>query len=193
MTKRKSLIFPLVLPSSFRYYGSNLRTWESFMLKKVGLVIASVVFSGSALAGGLGVVDMNKVVKSVPQVKVMQRAIQQKFQPRQKKIVAMQKKFQRTQAKLKKNQAVMSKSALNKAAQGLQAQAQGLQTAQMSFQKDLVAAQNGAMRKFFAQVKLVAAKLAAKKKLDAILPANGLLYSAPGVDFTKQVINALRK
>lgn len=163
------------------------------MLKKIGLAVSALVFSSSVMAGGLGVVNMDKVVKSVPQVKAMQKAIQAKFQPKQKAIVAMQKKFQSTQAKLKKNQAVMSKSALNKAAQGLQMQARALQGAQMSFQKDLVAAQNAAMRKFFEQVRAVSAKLAVKNKLYAILPSNGLLYSAPAVDYTQQIIKALNK
>lgn len=163
------------------------------MLKKLALAATSVAFTGAAMAGGFGVVDMDQVVKAVPQVKAMQSSIRGKFQPRQKKLVAMQKKFQADQEKFKKNQSVMSKSALQNAGSSLQEQAQKLQVGQMSFQKELVAAQNAAMKKFFEQVKSVAAKVAAKQKLDAILPANGLLYSAASVDYTKQIIAALKK
>ena len=163
------------------------------MLKKVLLAASSLVFAGSVMAGGLGVVDMDKVVKSVPQVKTMQSSIQKKFQPKQKKIMGMQKKFQAAQEKLKKNQAVMSKSALQSAAEDLQKQAQALQTAQVSFQKEVVAAQNQAMQKFFEQVKAVAAKIAKAKKLDVILPANGLLYSNGSIDYTQQVIDGMNK
>ncbi len=163
------------------------------MLKKLALGVISVAFTGAAMAGGFGVVDMDQVVKAVPQVKAMQKSIQGKFQPRQKKLIAMQKKFQDAQEKFKKNQSVMSKSALQNAGMSLQQQAQKLQAGQMAFQKDLVAAQNAAMKKFFAQVKAVASKVAAKRKLDAILPANGLLYAANSVDYTQQIIDALKK
>jgi outer membrane protein len=161
------------------------------MLKKIGLALSALAFAGSVMAGGLGVVDMDKVVKSVPQVKQMQKAIQKKFASKQKSILAMQKKFQAAQEKLKKNQAVMSKSALQSAAEDLQKQAQGLQAAQMAFQKNVVAAQNQAMQDFFAQVKKVAAKIAKAKKLDAILPSNGLLYANSSIDYTQRVIDGM--
>jgi outer membrane protein len=204
MTKRNCLIFPLVLRSNFRYhYGGVVagvvhrplihKLRSNVMLKKTTLAAISLAFAGGAMAGGYGVVNMDKVVKSVPQVKSMQTIIQKKFQPRQKKLMAMQKKFQALQQKLQKNQAVMSKSALQSAAQDLQKQGQALQVAQMAFQKEATAAQNTAMQKFFNQVKGEAAKIAASKKLDAILPANGLLYSSPSIDYTQQVIDALNK
>jgi outer membrane protein len=163
------------------------------MLKKLALAAISFVFAGAAAASCCGVVDMDSVVKAVPQVKALQASIQKEFQPRQKKLIALQKKFQDAQDKFKKNQAVMSKSALEKAAQDLQQQAQTIQQGQMGFQKELVAAQNDAMKKFFDQVKVVAKTVAKDNKLDAILPANGLLYSAKSVDYTKQIIAALKK
>jgi Skp family chaperone for outer membrane proteins len=163
------------------------------MFKKITLAIITVVFASAAMAGNFGVVDMDRVVKAVPQVKAMQAAIQKKFLPKQKEIMAMQQKFQKDQEKFKKNQAVMSQPALSTAAQDLQKQAQTLQGAQMTFQRELVSAQNDAMQKFFEEVKLAAAKVAAAKNLDSILPENGLLYSAPGIDYTQQVIDALNK
>jgi len=163
------------------------------MLKKITLAVISLAVAGGAMAGNYGVVNMDKVVKSVPQVKSLQQVIQKKFQPKQKKIMAMQKKVQALQTKLQKNQAVMSKSALQSAAQDLQKQAQNLQAAQVAFQKEVVAAQNTAMQKFFNQVKGAAAKIAASKKLDAIFPANGMLYSSDSIDYTQQIIDALNK
>ena len=163
------------------------------MLKKIVLAMVSVAFAGAAAAGNFGVVDMDKVLKAVPQVKTLQTEIQKQFLPRQKEIIAMQKKFQDTQDKLKKNQAVMNQAALSTAAQDLQKQAEAIQTSQMTFQKDLVAAQNDAMQKFFEEVKSAAQKVATAKNLDSILPANGLLYSAPSIDCTNQIIEALNK
>jgi outer membrane protein len=163
------------------------------MLKKMVLGIVSVVFAGGAVASNFGVVDMDRVLKAVPQVKTLQTEIQKKFLPRQKEIISLQKKFRADQDKLKKNQAVMNQAALSTAAQDLQKQAEAIQMSQMTFQKDLVAAQNDAMQKFFEQVKSASEKVAAAKNLELILPANGLLYSAPSVDCTPQIIEALNK
>jgi Skp family chaperone for outer membrane proteins len=48
------------------------------------------------------------------------------------------------------------------------------------------------MQKFFEQVKAVAVKVAKAKNLDTILPANGLLYSSPSIDYTQEIIDGMK-
>ena len=163
------------------------------MLKKAILTSTAVLFSASVMAGGIGFIDMEKVAKESYSFQKAQKSMKSTFEPRQKKILKLQKEFQKEQSKLIKNQAVMSKSALSKAAGELQKKAKGLQKMQGSYQKEFMAAQNKATKKFLDKVKSAARKVALSAKLDAIMPNNAVVFSASSTDYTKQVIKTLNK
>lgn len=161
------------------------------MFKKVMLATTAIVFSASAMASGVGFIDMEQVAKKSYSFQKLQKSIKSKFEPRQKTIIKLQKEFQDEQAKLIKDQAVMSKSAVNKAAGKLQKKAKHLQELQGSYQKDFIAQQNSATEKFLNQVRKAARKVALDAKLDAILPTNAAVFMASSTDYTKQVIKKL--
>ena len=62
---------------------------------------------------------------------------------------------------------------------------------QGKFQRDLMVAQNAEMKKFMTRVKGIVGNIAAKKKLDVVLPSNTVLYSKTKSDITSEVLSAL--
>jgi len=154
-------------------------------------VLFAAIWSLPGFASGIGVVNMQTIFRSSPQVKKINTTLQKRFAARKTNIVAMGKKLQTEVKQFQKNQTVMD----SKAAQALRAKIgeQGTKLRQMQgkFQRDLMVAQNAEMKKFMTRVKGIVGKIAAKKKLDVVLPSNAVLYSKTKSDITSEVLSAL--
>lgn len=154
-------------------------------------VLFAAIWSLPGFASGIGVVNMQTIFRSSPQVKKINTTLQKRFATRKTSIVVMGKKLQTEVKQFQKNQTVMD----SKAAQALRAKigGQGAKLRQMQgkFQRDLMVAQNAEMKKFMTRVKGIVGNIAAKKKLDVVLPSNTVLYSKTKSDITSEVLSAL--
>ena len=163
-------------------------------MKRILLAVTlSVAMLGSAvaMAEDIGVVDMRQIFRSSSQVKAINANLKKQFAPQRAKIVSLGKSLQSNVKKFKKNQSVMSGSNAAKLRSTIQQQSTELRQDQAKFQQDLFAAQNQAMAKFMKKVKGVVGKIAAKKKLEIVLPKNNVLYAKGTMDITSDVKSAL--
>ena len=153
--------------------------------------VVAVCFMGAAVANGVGVVDMEKVVKDSPMATSIKSDLEKQFAEPKKKVTAMTNKLQADMAKYQKNKAVMSKDDLAALEKSIGSEQSDLQKLQIQLQSDVQAAQEKKMKEFMSSVKSSAKKIADKKGLDLVLPANAVIYSPSKMDITKDVISSM--
>lgn len=146
-----------------------------------------------AMAGDLkiGVVDLHAVLEKSSQAKLISKQLETKFKPRQQKLFALQKELKANVAKMRRDASVMSVTQKTQLQEKITREQRELEQSGSNYQQDLNAAQNQAMRQFFAKVKVALDKVAKQGHYDLILQNENVPYSAPQMDLTKQVIAAL--
>jgi len=149
------------------------------------------IWSIGALAGGVGVVNMQTVFRSSPQIKKINTTLKRKFATRKASILRLGKQLQTEVKKFQKNETVMDSKSAEVLRTKISTQGSKLRKLQAQFQRDLMTAQRAEMQKFMTNVKTVVKQIAAKKKLDVVLPSNAVLYSKNNLDITSNVISAL--
>jgi outer membrane protein len=155
-------------------------------------IVFAVGFSISASAGQVGVVDMQSVFQTAPQVKKINDNLTSQFQDRKNKIVQMGEQLKADIKKYQKNKAVMSKNDLSSLETKITDEEAQLRQEQTKFQQDVYQAQNQQMAQFLEQVKGVVKTIAGQKKLEMVLPKNTVLYSQDGLDITSDVLANLK-
>lgn len=167
------------------------------MLKRILLVCAvtmGVVFSAASMAessAAIGVVDMDGIFKDSPQAKAISDSLKKQFAGRQSDLEKMQKDYEADVSKLTKNKSVMSDSDTKDLQDKISSEQGELRQAQAKFQQEVYTARNKQVTAFYAKVKTVVATIAAKDKLNVVLPKTTVLYSEDSMDITKDVLAAL--
>lgn len=168
------------------------------MFKKVmalGVMSAGLALSATSFAAsgnGIGVVDMQNVLRTAPQVKKINADLKKQFSNRKDKILTMAKSLQSDMSNYSKNKAVMSSKKASALKATIASQETQLRTQQMKYQQDLIAAQNKAMQGFLTQLKSAVTKVATQKHLSVVFPKNSLLYSGSDSDITSAVLSNLK-
>jgi Skp family chaperone for outer membrane proteins len=163
-------------------------------MKKIIIVLCFsfvMLFSFSALAGNVGVVDMQKVFSS-SKAKAMRAHLKSQFSSQRKKLVSMQTSVQKLMQKYQKNEAVMDKKTMTALQNRITKKSMTFHQAQTKFQHDLLTAENAGMKKLMAQVKAAAKKIAAEKHMNIVLPSNAVLYSQHQLNITNAVLSAMK-
>ena len=167
------------------------------MLKRILLVCVvtmGVVFSAASMAessAAIGVVDMDGIFKDSPQAKAISDLLKKQFAGRQSDLEKMQKDYEADVSKLTKNKSVMSDSDTKDLQDKISSEQGELRQAQSKFQQEVYTARNKQVTAFYAKVKTVVATIAAKDKLNVVLPKTTVLYSEDNMDITKDVLAAL--
>lgn len=158
-------------------------------------IIACVSFwsINSMAADAIGVLDMEQILQSAPQVKTIETSLQKQFTERKNKIDQISKSLQSEMVEYQKNKAVMDGKSLTALENKINTQRQSFQDASVSFQRDLAQARKEATDKFLDQIKQIVATIATDKQLDIVVPKGILLYSKNSEDITQQVLTALKK
>jgi outer membrane protein len=165
-------------------------------MKKVFFtIIGALLFSTSVFAADLkiGVLDLQKVLASAPQVEAMKAKLKSQFDPKGKELESLQNTLKADVAKYQKNEAVMKDQDRKGMQEKIMGEQKQLQEKQGSFQQSLVAAQNQAMQTILKQVQDIVSNIATKDKYDLILLKAALGYSKDNMEITNQVIDAMKK
>jgi|GEM_PF-6406724 len=164
------------------------------MKKTIGIVLAGVLTLSSAgllAESNIGVLDMDKVVSESSQAKQIKTDMEKQFAPQKEKITALSKSFAADMKDYQKNKLTMSKTDLSALEKKMQGEQSDLQTLQAKVQQDLQTAQNKKMNEFLDSVKDASKTVAAKDKLDVVLPMNATVWSKDSLDITKDVLSAM--
>lgn len=159
----------------------------------IALCISALsMFAISAFANQIGVVNMQKIFQDSPQVKKINANLTRQFANRKQNIMKMGKRLRANIQKYQKNKEVMSAKALTNLKNQITKEEAQVRQAQVKFQQDLFAAQNAKMTNFMNKVRGIVKTIAAKKKLDMVLPENTVLYSDTGMNITSEVLDKLK-
>jgi len=159
----------------------------------VSLISASaLVWSLSSFAAGYAFVDMKKVFSSAPQIKNINKSLEDKFSSRKNALVKANETLQADIKKLERDRAVMSPKDAQALTSKIEKEGAKLREDQMAFQQALFAAQNEAMKGFMDKLTGVVTQIAKDKSYDFVAPKNEMVYTNDSLDITSQVIDKLK-
>lgn len=166
-------------------------------MKKIVLFFSALLmfgFSSLSLADiKISILDVNKVLTSLPQLKVIQTELKKKFDPRGQEVVNLQNAFRGDLDKYRQNSTNLQGEALKKEQQKIIDENRKLQETRVSLQRDLVAEQNQAVMPILQQIEGVVGKIAKDQKIDLVITKASTAYSNPQFDITDQVITEMKK
>lgn len=160
----------------------------------LGVLAATLAFSGSALAAGLniGVVNIARIYEEAPQAVAVQEKLQREFGPRERELVAEQKQIREMEEKLNRDAAIMSENERRKLERDIMARKRDAQRELDAFRDDVNFKRNEALENFQRQMATAIRGFAEAKKYDVIL-GDSVLYVSDSVDITSQVLDHLKR
>ena len=156
----------------------------------LSLLLASSVWAAD---NKVAVVDVQKVLSVAPQVAAIKTKLQNQFDPQNKEITELQKQLQADVEKYTKDNAVMKDKEKKDLQDKVTTEQKKIRDMEVSFQQNLVNAQNQSMQTILKQIQDTAEDIAKKQKFDLVLVKGAVLYSDPTLDITDQVVAALKK
>jgi outer membrane protein len=154
-------------------------------------IAVAAVFSASAMASGVGIVNMQKVFKSAPELKNIQANLGKQFAGQRAAMMKLVKALQSDQKQLQRNQSVMKKADVDKLKSKIINLQSKLQMGQAKYQQAVIAAQAKVMSDFLGKLRNSAKNVAQKDNLDMVLVNTTVLYAKESKDVTSQVLSSL--
>lgn len=165
------------------------------MKRFAGVVMACLlaVANGSALADGskIGVVDLQKIMQTSPQMKTIQSRLEKEFKPRRDKLVAMEKALKKDMEQFKRDSAVMSQAKRKELEKKIVSTQQQFEREGQQYQQELSTAHNEAMEGFYNKIRAAIAKVAKQNKYDIVLQKDAAPFSADKLDVTSNVMKEI--
>lgn len=158
----------------------------------VCVIALASVWSISSMAESVGIVDMDQILQSAPQVKNIEKDLQKQFTARKAQLDKVGQSLQKNIADYQKNKAVMDAKKLTTLEGKINEERQTFQQDSIKFQTDFAKARKAQTDQFIQKIKQVVGTIAQQKKLDLVLPKGVLLYTKGGTDITPQVLAKLK-
>lgn len=154
----------------------------------------TLVFAVSAQSAEVKIAFVNSstLLEQAPQADIAKKKLEKEFAPREKEIRDAQQAAQNLENKLNKDGVTMSDSERSKQEQELNRQLRDLQRMQSNFRDDLNLRKNEELGKLQRVVLSTIKEVAKSKGYDLVL-AEGVVYAAPQVDITSDVLAKLQQ
>lgn len=166
------------------------------MKRLSGVLLAGLMALGftNVFADGakIGVVDLQKIMQTAPQMKTIQERLEKEFKPRRDKLVAMEEGLKTDMETFKRDSAIMSpvkKKDMEKKIVGAQQQ---FERDGQQYQQELSTAHNEAMEEFYSKIRTAIAKIAEREKYDVVLQKDAAPFSSDKLDVTPQVMKEIQ-
>ncbi|MBP7709824.1 MAG: OmpH family outer membrane protein [Rickettsiales bacterium] len=163
------------------------------MNKLTILTALFALFSFNAFAGGIGILDVEKIVKESVAMKDIQNKVSKKQDEYQKEVTKKQTGLEAEQKKLEGKKNVLSKEALDKEVAAFEKKVEDLKTFVDKRQNSLKKASLDAMGKVNDKIKDIISDISKEKDLDVILPSAQALYYKDELDVSADVLSRLNK
>ena len=170
--------------------GSLLILLEKVMKKVLAMVSAILVIGFTQAYAAdttvkLAVVNVQQLFQQSPKIADLNKQLQNKFKPRQDKLVAAQKSLQDELDKFKKDSATMNEKDKTALQNKISDDQSSLSKDAAAFQQDLSKEQNKIMKNVLAQLNEIISSLAKKGGYVMVLDAQAVIFAAEGADITK--------
>ena len=161
------------------------------ILSKLAIVGAALALTATSFAA-VGVVDLQKLVKSSPYSVSLQKSLKDQFSAKKAKLDVMRQKMVAGFENFNKNKAVMKKGELKAAEKKLMQDRSAYFAAMTAFQKDYMTAEKKVSEQFLTRVKKIVKADAQEQKLDMVLPTDAVFYATKEVNLTSAVLKQLK-
>jgi outer membrane protein len=161
--------------------------------KLITLSAILVLTSFSANAGGVGVLDVEKIVKESAAMREIQNKVSKKQDEYQKEVTKKQTTLEAEQKKIEGKKNVLSKEAFEKESQTFEKKVDDLKAFVEKRQNSLKKASLDGMSKVNDKIKDIIADISKEKDLDIIVPASQALYYKDELDISAEVLSKLNK
>jgi outer membrane protein len=164
--------------------------------RRLLVVISGVVALAAAAAPAwadlkIGVVNYAKLMQESPQAKAAQDALRGEFAGKQKELQGQQQALKTKEESLQRDSATMSADQRSQAERDLRDGNRELQLKVNQYQDDFNARQNEELSKLQKTLVEEVQTYAQGQKFDLVL-ADGVIFAAPVLDITPQVLTALQ-
>ena len=164
------------------------------MNKKIITLLALFSFiSLNANAGGIGILDVEKIVKESSAMRDIQGKVSKKQDEYQKDVTKKQTSLEAEQKKIESKKNVLSKDALEKENQVFEKKVEDLKAFVEKKQNSLKKASLDGKSKVNDKIKDIIAEISKEKNLDVIIPSQQALYYKDELDISAEVLNKLNK
>lgn len=157
------------------------------------LAATSVMLAATANAQALpkiGVVNFERLVQESPQAKVLLKALEEEFSPRQRELVAKQNELKERQAKLQKDGPVMGAEERRNAESKFREDERDLGRRQNEFLEDFNVRRNEELGELQRDLLVEVQGFARERGYDLVVGA-GVIYASQNVDLTAPILEAV--
>ncbi|MFM2485857.1 OmpH family outer membrane protein [Celerinatantimonas yamalensis] len=166
----------------------------SKLIQRALLTVALMTPVGATFAATkIATIDMREVFQQLPQREVVMKKLQQDFAGRVKELEGLQSNIKALYQKRQKNKGLMSdaeQTQLNRKLEELQTE---FQLKRKNYEDDRRQESQQEQQKLIDKIQKAVATIAKQKNLDLVLPTDATAYAKPGMDISKQVIDAVSK
>jgi outer membrane protein len=163
-------------------------------MKKTLLVAAAFALASiNANAGGIGILDVEKIVKESSAMRDIQSKVTKKQDEYQKEVTKKQNELEADQKRIEGKKNVLSKEAMEKESKSFEKKVDDLKTFVDKKQNSLKKASLDSMSKVNDKIKDIIAEISKEKELDVIVPAAQTLYFKDELDISDEVLKRLNK
>lgn len=157
------------------------------------LLAVSAFFTFNAQAAGIGILDVEKIVKESTAMRDIQSKVSKKQDEYQKEVTKKQTALEAEQKKIEGKKSLLSKEAFEKETTAFEKKVDELKTFVDKKQNSLKKASVDSMSKVNDKIKDIIADISKEKELDAIVPASQALYYRDDLDISAEVLSRLNK
>jgi len=152
------------------------------------LLLGSTGLSLAADAVKIGVVDLQKIIQTSPQIQKIQQGLEQRFRPRRDNLMVTEKELKAKIESFKKDSVVMNATQRKDKEREIVAMQQKFELEGQKYQQELSSAHNEAMEDFYSKVRSAISVVAKKDSYGLILQKDAVPFSTEMMDVTKQVV-----
>ncbi|MBA4697540.1 MAG: OmpH family outer membrane protein [Legionella sp.] len=139
----------------------------------------------------IGVVDLQKIMQTTPEMKTIQQKLENDFKARRDKLVAMEENLKKDMAKLKRESEVMNQAQKKDLEKKIIEAQQTFEREGQQYQQEATAAHNQAMEGLYSKVRKAIDSVANSEKYTLILQKDAAPFSGTSMDVTDAVIKKI--
>jgi outer membrane protein len=136
----------------------------------------------------IGVVDLQRIMQTAPQMKSIQEKLEKEFRPRRDKLVKMEEELKKDMERFKRDTAILSVDQKRDLEKKIVASQQTFEREGQQYQQELSTAHNEAMEDLYTRIRKAIEVVALAEKYDVILQKDAAPFSGSQFDVTDHVL-----
>lgn len=159
------------------------------VLGAVAVVLMGLI-SAVSMADNLkiGVVDLQRIMQTAPQMKAVQEKLEKEFRPRRDQLVKMEESLKSDMQRFKRDNAVLSQDQKKELEKKIVMTQQMFEREGQQYQQELSTAHNEAMEGLYTRIRQAIDQVAKDEKYDMVIQKDAAPFSSTQLDVTDKVL-----